>query len=173
MPVYVNRIFNNGTESEKKCFHYCLLKNANAEDESQGVFTMMGTESPKYFSLCESEPGFQVDLRNKPWLLFSLKRSEYNVKNHKGFSDSVASWLCIYSKLHFKRKKVVVKIYLPSGSPFQNRGQNINTLASIITTWQLLHSCRMTITTSGTTKSSLKTIWRLFIEELNKEGKDY
>ena len=54
--------------------------------------------------------------------LFSLKRSEYNVKNHKGFSDSVASWVCIYSKTPFQKgRKVVVKIYLPlSGSPFQN-----------------------------------------------------
>ena len=139
MPVYVNRIFNNGTESEKKCFHYCLWKNANAEDESQGAFTMMGTESPKIFILCESEPGFQVDLRNKPWLFFSLKRSEYNMKNHKGFSDSLASWMCIYSKTPFRKgRKVVVEIYLPlSGSPFQNQGQNINTLASIIITiWQ-------------------------------------
>lgn len=50
-----------------------LEKNANAEDESQGAFTMMGTEYPKIFILCASEPGFQVDLRNKQWL-FLLKK---------------------------------------------------------------------------------------------------
>lgn len=65
MPVYVNKIFNNGTESEKKCFHYCLWKNANAEDESQGAFTRMGPEYPKIFILCEPESGIQVVLTNR------------------------------------------------------------------------------------------------------------
>lgn len=42
-----------------------LKKNANTEDESQGAFIMMGTEHPKIFILCKSEPGFQVDLKNR------------------------------------------------------------------------------------------------------------
>lgn len=151
MPVYVNRIFNNGTESEKKCFHYCPWKNANAEDESQGAFTMMGIESPKIFILCESEPGFQVDLRNKPWLFFSLKRSEYNMKNHKGLL-----WLC--GKL---------SVYLFKNSILKRKKSSSRDLFTFI--WQPLsksgpkykypclhhhhhltikHSCRMTTTTS-------------------------
>lgn len=73
MPVYVNRIFNNRTESEKKMFSLLSLKNANAEDESQGAFTVMRTEHPKIFSLCKPEPGFQVDLKKQAMTL-SLKR---------------------------------------------------------------------------------------------------
>lgn len=52
MPVYVNRISNNRTESGKKKFALLSLKkmqNAKAEDESQGAFTMMGNEHPKIF----------------------------------------------------------------------------------------------------------------------------
>lgn len=55
MPVYVNRIFNNTMESEEKFSLLSLGKNAKKKDESQGAFTMMGTE---IFILCEFEPGF-------------------------------------------------------------------------------------------------------------------
>lgn len=73
MPVYVNRIFNNRTKSEKM-FSLLSLKNANAEDENQGVFTMIGTEHPKIFSLCKPKPGFQVYLKKKQAMTLSLKR---------------------------------------------------------------------------------------------------
>ena len=101
MPVYVNTIFNNRTESEK---NVCIIVSEKMQMQKmklKGLSLRLGTEYPKIFILCESEPGFQVDLRNKQW----LKRSEYSMKKHQGFSDSMASECIFIQKLSLKRNK--------------------------------------------------------------------
>lgn len=106
MPVYVNRIFSNRTESGKKnVFIIVSEKNANAEDESQGAFTLMGPEYPKIFILCQPEPGFHVVPTNRQGL-FLCRNVRVWYEEAQRFLQLRGKLECIrIPKLSLKRNK--------------------------------------------------------------------